>query len=78
MAKKQQVVLAGCGGMSRAWLNVAQQMNDVDIVGLVDIAPENARQHAEQFNLDVPIGTNLKTVLKILKIQLSSPKPVSL
>jgi predicted dehydrogenase len=64
MAKKQYVVLAGCGGMSRAWLNVAQQMDDVEIVGLVDIAPENARKHAEQFNLDVVIGRNLKTVLK--------------
>lgn len=64
MGKKQQVVLAGCGGMSRAWLNVAQQMNDVEIVGLVDIVPENAHQHAAQFNLDVVIGTDLKTVLK--------------
>ena len=31
-----KIVLAGCGGMSGAWLNVASQMNQAGLIGLID------------------------------------------
>ena len=37
MARKLTAVLAGCGGMSRAWLGAVREMDDVEVVGLVDI-----------------------------------------
>lgn len=64
MGNKLRVVLVGCGGMSGAWLNVATQMDEIDMVGLVDIREEAARSRAEQYGLhDALIGTDLKAML---------------
>jgi len=64
MENKLRVVLAGCGGMSGAWLSVATQMDSIDIVGLVDIREEAARNRAEGFGLShALLGTELKSVL---------------
>jgi len=64
MAKKIKAVMVGCGGMSRAWLSAAQEMDDVEVVGLVDIVDKNAQRRAEDFGLtDAAIGTDLKKVL---------------
>ena len=50
MATKKQVrvVIVGCGGMANAWANVAKQMRDVQVVGLVDINPDAAKAFAER------------------------------
>lgn len=62
--KKIKAVMVGCGGMSRAWLSAAQKMDDVEVVGLVDIVEGNARQRAEDFALpEAVIGTDLQKVL---------------
>lgn len=64
MAEKIRVVLAGCGGMSGAWLRVARGIPDLEIVGLVDIREEAARKRAADFGLgDVLISTDLKSAL---------------
>ena len=68
MAVKKRAVLVGCGGMSRAWLNVADERDDLEIVALVDIDRANARRRAEEFRLDnALIGSDLKVVLKEVK-----------
>ena len=65
MAKKIKAVMVGCGGMSRAWLSAAGEMKDVEVVGLVDILKENARQRADDFGLkEAVIGTELKKMLQ--------------
>jgi len=46
-----EAVLVGCGAMSRAWLEAARQIDDISIVGLVDIDVERARSRAAEFHL---------------------------
>jgi predicted dehydrogenase len=58
------VVLAGCGGISSAWLKPATNIPGLKIVGLVDIIEENARKRAIEFDLPQAVtGTNLDRVL---------------
>ena len=57
--------MAGCGGMSKAWLRVAKKIPDLEVVGLVDIREEAARKKAEDFELqDALISTDLKSALE--------------
>jgi len=64
MAETIRVVLAGCGGMSGAWLGAAKGIPDMEIVGLVDIREEAARKRAADFELqDAVISTDLKDAL---------------
>ncbi|MBC7235165.1 MAG: Gfo/Idh/MocA family oxidoreductase [Chloroflexi bacterium] len=59
-----RAVLVGCGGISRAWLRAVADMEDVEIVGLVDLIEENARARAAEFALqEVAIGTDLGAML---------------
>ncbi|NKB71074.1 MAG: gfo/Idh/MocA family oxidoreductase [Candidatus Latescibacteria bacterium] len=67
MARKLTAVLAGCGGMSRAWLGAAAEMNDVEVIGLVDIVAANAQRHAAEFAPDAATGTDLGAVLKAIR-----------
>ena len=65
MAETIKVVLAGCGGMSGAWLGVAKGIPDLEIVALVDIREEAARKRAADFELpDALISTDLKSALE--------------
>ena len=64
MADKLRVVLAGCGGMSNAWLRIANELPDVEMVGLVDIREEAAWERAEKFGLSQEfVGTDLAKAL---------------
>ena len=64
MAEKLRIVHVGCGGMSRGWLDAVTQMPDVEIVGLVDIVEEAAKQRATEYHLQEAItGTILSDVL---------------
>ena len=57
-------VLAGCGAMSKAWLEAAAQVDGLQITGLVDIDAERARSRAAEFRLNsAVIGSDLDTVL---------------
>jgi predicted dehydrogenase len=62
---KLRAVLTGCGGMSGAWLRVAADIPNLEIVGLVDLVEENARRRAEEFALkNALVGTNLEAALE--------------
>lgn len=63
-----KVVLAGCGGISRAWLNYAADHPDLEFVGLVDLYPESAKTRQEEFGLHTAkIGSNLGEMLDATK-----------
>jgi predicted dehydrogenase len=46
-----KAVMVGCGGISAAWLDALQAMHDVELVGLVDLDEDAARQRAEDYDL---------------------------
>lgn len=65
-------VLAGCGAMSKGWLNALTEhpllKGRVRIVGLVDLDPKMAEARAAEFHLsDVVIGSDLDRVLEQTK-----------
>ena len=63
-----RTILVGCGGISGAWLPAVIDCDDIDLVGLVDINPEHARNQVQRFNLDrVPIFTSLQQALDNLR-----------
>jgi predicted dehydrogenase len=62
--KKVRAVLAGCGGITRTWLNGIQQVDGLEMVALVDLIREAAQERAEQFGLtDALIETDLQAAL---------------
>ena len=63
-AKKARAIMAGCGGMSVAWIRPALQRKDIEFVGFMDINEKAAKAKAETFNLDVATGTDLKKLIK--------------
>lgn len=58
------VVIAGCGRISATWLNAVRAMDDVRVVGLVDIDVDAAKARNREFALDALVGTDLESVLK--------------
>ncbi|MBZ9883892.1 Gfo/Idh/MocA family oxidoreductase [Mesorhizobium sp. CA10] len=59
-----RVVLAGCGAMSKHWLDAVKQIDGLAIVGLVDLDAERAQARAREYALsNAVIGTNLDAVL---------------
>jgi predicted dehydrogenase len=59
--------MAGCGGISGAWLKALEGMSDVRIVGFVDLVEENARRRADEYGAgaaDVAVGVDLAEMLK--------------
>lgn len=65
-----KIVLAGCGGMSRAWLNDVAERHNAEFVGLVDIIEENAKRVADEHELAVPVFTDLNKALQETKANL--------
>lgn len=64
------VVLVGCGAMSKHWLDAARQVEGLRIVGLVDLDADRAKAGAREFELsDAVIGTSLDAVLDQTKPQ---------
>jgi len=61
--KKHRILVAGCGGMARTWVDYAARREDAEIVGLVDIREESARAMAERFGLSAPVFTDLGRAL---------------
>jgi predicted dehydrogenase len=62
--KVYKIVVAGCGGMSNVWLDYAEQRDDVEIVGLVDIREESAKAMADRRGLKAPTFDNLELALQ--------------
>ncbi|HEX3000136.1 MAG TPA: Gfo/Idh/MocA family oxidoreductase [Armatimonadota bacterium] len=64
MADKLTAVLAGCGSMSHAWLSAAKAIDNLELVGLVDLNEEAARARAKEFDLPhAAIGSDLEAML---------------
>ncbi|MET3577884.1 putative dehydrogenase [Mesorhizobium robiniae] len=64
------VVLVGCGAMSKQWLDAARQVEGLRIIGLVDLDAERAKARAHEYELSgAIIGTNLDAVLDQTKPQ---------
>ncbi len=60
-----RAVLVGCGGISGAWLAPISQTPEIELVALVDIQEDAARQRAHEYGLhSVAIGTDLNAMLK--------------
>jgi predicted dehydrogenase len=58
-----KAIHVGCGAMSREWLRSAAELG-IQVQALVDIEEKTARLRAEEFNLDVPIFTDLKAAIQ--------------
>lgn len=67
--KTYRAVLAGCGGMAKGWIDIANSRADLEIVGLVDINPAAAEACAERHNMPTSI------VYDTLEPALASAKP---
>ena len=64
MTNTVRAVLVGCGSISGSWIRPAKTMPELEIVGLVDIVEEQARNRAVKFDLpDAAIGTDLGDML---------------
>jgi predicted dehydrogenase len=56
--------LIGCGAMSRAWLEAAQKIEGLAIVGLADLDATKAESRAAEFGLrDIVLATDVETLL---------------
>lgn len=65
MPKELNIVIVGCGGISRAWLKPMQDEQNAKVVGFVDLDEGAARTKAEEFgDEDAVVGTDLMKVLK--------------
>lgn len=68
--KRHQVIVAGCGGMSNAWLDYAAGREDIHIAALVDIYEETAVKMAEKRGLRVPIYSDISAALHFVNANL--------
>lgn len=65
MDKAKKIVLVGCGGISRAWLNAVKEMPGLEMAGFVDINEIAARARAKEFGwTDAFISTDLGSTLE--------------
>jgi predicted dehydrogenase len=68
ITRQLRVVLVGCGDISRAWLDGAEVLPALDVVGLVDLREEVARQRANEYGLDdVLVSTDLTAMLDTVR-----------
>lgn len=64
MAKQLKVVMAGCGGITRAWLDAVRDIPEVRMVGFVDINEQAARDRRSQYGWDDALtGVDLAQML---------------
>lgn len=62
--KKFKIALAGCGGMSKHWVDYALSREDSEIVALIDCKEENAKALAEKNGLSCPVFADLREAIK--------------
>lgn len=61
----RKVVIAGCGGITRAWMNAVEHFDDVEIVGLCDRDPGQIDAFKERWQLSTLIvGSDLAQVIR--------------
>ncbi|WP_127530206.1 Gfo/Idh/MocA family protein [Paenibacillus kobensis] len=64
MSVNYKVVVAGCGGMSNAWIDYAMQRPDTEIAALVDIKLEFAERMREKKGLSCQVFTDLAEAIE--------------
>jgi predicted dehydrogenase len=63
-----RTLMVGCGGISRAWLEVIKDIPSIEMVGFVDLNEEVAREKASTYNWnDAYITENLDDALSQLQ-----------
>lgn len=61
---KLTAVLVGCGGISDAWLKANQTIDELEIVGLIDLNLSAAEQRKKEYGLaDTYTGTDMKAAI---------------
>ena len=65
VGERTRALLVGCGDISRTWLRAVRDIPELEIVGLVDIRPQAAKQLAVEFELEqnVAIAEELGSAL---------------
>ncbi|MCD4751681.1 MAG: Gfo/Idh/MocA family oxidoreductase [Anaerolineaceae bacterium] len=62
--EKMTALLVGCGGISDAWLKANQTIDELEIIGLIDLNLSAAQQRKEAHSLaEAYTGTDMKTVI---------------
>ncbi len=65
MESRTRAVLVGCGGISRAWLDAARGIPELEIVGLVDLNLPAAEAAAHKYGLEgAVLSTDLAATLE--------------
>jgi predicted dehydrogenase len=68
MTKSLKAVLAGCGGISNAWLSACKDIPGLEIAGLVDLNESAALKRRQEYHLDGAVtGTNLDEILDAVR-----------
>ncbi|WP_284642319.1 Gfo/Idh/MocA family protein [Paenibacillus silviterrae] len=62
--KPYRIVVAGCGGMSKAWIEYAVKREDAEIVGLVDLYKEQAEKMAAAYGLSCGAYTDVSEAIR--------------
>ncbi|HBQ63424.1 MAG TPA: oxidoreductase [Clostridiales bacterium] len=62
--KRFRIASAGCGAMSRAWLQYTLTREDTEIVALVDPVTASANARKEEFHLDCAVFSGLQDAIK--------------
>ena len=61
-------LLVGCGGISRAWLNVIRDLPGIEVAGFVDLNPGAARERAAEAGVPGALtGSDLAAALSAVK-----------
>ncbi|MZQ87177.1 gfo/Idh/MocA family oxidoreductase [Paenibacillus sp. 5J-6] len=60
---KHQIVIVGCGGMAKVWVDYVLKREDCSIVALVDIKKEFAQAMADRYHLTCGIYTDLEQAI---------------
>lgn len=63
MSGKYKVMVVGCGNMARSWIEYVLESSLAEIVALVDIKPDKARNTARKYGLKVDIFSDLTEAL---------------
>jgi len=67
-ATRIKAVIAGCGGISNAWLTAAKNFDDLEIVGFCDLKLENAETRRESSGVaSAAVGTDLAALIDMVR-----------
>ena len=59
-----KIIVAGCGGMSRTWIEIAKNRGDCEIVGLADVNIDAANDKKERYGLNANTYTSIAEALE--------------